>query len=269
MNDKVFNVAILLSTFNGERFLSLQIESLLKQTHTKFKIYIRDDGSSDSTIDIINTYINQYPEIIELTIGENIGSSKSFLWLLSNVDADIYFFCDQDDYWFLNKITNHISKYKDVNTLGVFSDLKINEHSTLLSLQKMKPSKLIYNALYLLCQNCVAGCSLSISKKARNFILDCGNIPEGVVHDHWFSLLIKLKGDLKYINQPQLFYRLHTGNQVGVSTFNFKYIFKVMIKIKKTINHDLLLLNSINKIKSFTILEYVKSKIYINIVRIL
>ena len=97
-------VAILMSTYNGEKYLKEQIESLLAQTYGNIEIYIRDDGSKDNTIKIIKNYKEKYNNIV-LKEGKNIGFINSFFELLNLCnDADYYAYCDQDDVWMNDKI---------------------------------------------------------------------------------------------------------------------------------------------------------------------
>lgn len=110
-------VNIILSTYNGEKYLPVQLDSILNQTYSNIVLYIRDDGSTDSTVDIINYYQQKYTseriKIIKDNCG-NLGYVKSFLSIIRNTDdADYYAFCDQDDFWFPNKIERAI-KYLEM-----------------------------------------------------------------------------------------------------------------------------------------------------------
>ena len=97
-------VVILISTYNGEKYLAEQLDSLLNQTYQNIKIFIRDDGSKDKTIDIIKEY-QKKSEKIFLTEGKNIGFINSFFELLKlSNNADYYAYCDQDDVWMEDKI---------------------------------------------------------------------------------------------------------------------------------------------------------------------
>lgn len=96
-------VIILLSTYNGEKYIEQQINSLLKQTYKNINIYVRDDGSKDGTLEILKKY-EEKGEIF-LIQGKNIGFINSFMELLKKVEkADYYSFCDQDDVWNEDKI---------------------------------------------------------------------------------------------------------------------------------------------------------------------
>jgi len=109
MNDK--KVIVLLSSYNGEKYIEEQLESILNQTYKNIEIIVRDDGSTDNTLEILKKYEKQ--KNIYLEHGNNLGFLKSFYWLLENTkEADYYSFADQDDFWLENKIE------KAVNTLN-------------------------------------------------------------------------------------------------------------------------------------------------------
>ena len=103
-------VNILLSAYNGERFIAQQLDSLLAQKYPEIRIHIRDDGSTDGTAQIIRRYQEKYgEERICFYQGENVGYRKSFHWLLANCrGADYYAWCDQDDIWLSNKISRAV-----------------------------------------------------------------------------------------------------------------------------------------------------------------
>ena len=99
-------VDILLATYNGERFLQKQIDSILQQTYSNFTIYIRDDGSKDGTIKIIKDYAQKYPNkilFIEDILG-NLGVTQNFNELMKYSSANYIAFSDQDDIWLPQKI---------------------------------------------------------------------------------------------------------------------------------------------------------------------
>lgn len=109
-------VNILLSSYNGEKYIAEQLNSLLAQDYPEIVIHIRDDGSTDRTVEIIKEYLKN-PNI-RLYEGENVGYKESFAWLLENCrDADYYSYCDQDDVWMPQKISRAVkalSSYDDI-----------------------------------------------------------------------------------------------------------------------------------------------------------
>ncbi len=111
------NVAILLSTYNGEKYLEEQLDSLLLQSYQDFVVYIRDDGSSDRTVNIINQYVMKDNRFINVGNSENLGCAASFINLLRNASADIYMFCDQDDYWLPNKLQRAVDYFSAIDPL--------------------------------------------------------------------------------------------------------------------------------------------------------
>ena len=106
-------VNVLISTYNGEKYITAQIDSILSQTYTNFKIYVRDDGSTDQTVSILKKY-EKRKQIILLK-GENIGFGGSFMQLLQYAeDGDYWAFCDQDDIWDSHKLDNAVKQLKDM-----------------------------------------------------------------------------------------------------------------------------------------------------------
>ena len=108
-------VCILMSTYNGEKYLEEQLESLVRQEGVEIRILVRDDGSKDATADIVKRWQAKYPKIIEFVQGENVGFAMSFTHLLQmaveRYPAVEYFaFCDQDDVWLPNKLRIAIDK---------------------------------------------------------------------------------------------------------------------------------------------------------------
>ena len=113
MGELASKVVVLLSTFNGDKFLQEQLDSLFTQTYNNIYIYVRDDGSTDLTCDILKCFEDKYSNF-EVVYGSNIGVVKSFMSLLKMVPADGSFvaFCDQDDIWLNDKVTRSVEKLK-------------------------------------------------------------------------------------------------------------------------------------------------------------
>lgn len=221
-------VAILLSTYNGEKYICDQVLSLLNQTYVDFKIYIRDDLSQDNTVSIIENFDDSR---IILFKGEvNLGFKQSFYHLVSIVEADIYFFCDQDDVWLYNKLENEIAEILQMDNnipCLVHSDAYVVD-SNLVTLydsfhkyQKLPPW-IAHNWTNLLCQNVVLGCTICFNKKARDLYLT--NIFFDIYHDHLISILVSKYGEIRFINKSLLKYRQHQNNIIGSSRFSISHI---------------------------------------------
>ncbi len=183
-------VAILLSTYNGEKYLREQIDSILAQTYDNFELIVRDDGSKDSTVEIVKEYMEKSDKEITLMVGKNLGFIKSFFELLKHSDADYFSFADQDDIWLPNKIelaVNSLNKLDDTKPNMAFSN--VDYYDTEMNFmgngdsKNKKPSFL--NSLY----ECInQGMTMVINKTARDYIIK--NIPEKCFFHDWWTYMI-------------------------------------------------------------------------------
>lgn len=215
-------IAILLSTYNGEKYLECQIESIVNQTFKKWNLYIRDDGSQDHTIDIIDKYTSLYPKQIfryKDTLG-NIGYKKSFMELLANIDADYYMFCDQDDYWMNNKLEcfyrymiDFEKKYVYCPILLVFdmiiTDSSLNVISNSFHRYNRSPYKYVKNTYCLLNYPVAYGCSMIFNKYLKQISLPYKGV---FPHDMWLALISSRMGVIEYIDESYMLYRRHSKN---------------------------------------------------------
>lgn len=111
----MYNVCVLMSTYNGGKYLQEQIDSLIGQADVNLTVLVRDDGSSDSTTVILERY--KQKGVLDWYPGENIGSARSFLDLVSRAPyCDYYALCDQDDYWFPEKLSVAISRLEQTDS---------------------------------------------------------------------------------------------------------------------------------------------------------
>ena len=125
------SIAILMATYNGEQFIREQLDSLFAQTYTDWTLFVRDDGSTDNTISIIECYQKEHHNIVIIdNEGKNLGPFMNFMDLLQKVDSPLYMFIDQDDVWLPHKIENEIAAFRSLNcdetTPGlVFTNLQL------------------------------------------------------------------------------------------------------------------------------------------------
>ena len=218
-------VDILLTTYNGEKYLHSQIDSIFAQTYMDWKIMIIDDCSTDKTCAIIDEYINKYPGKIEFyKNNKNSGDPASnFFKLLSMSKSDYVMFCDQDDVWLENKIDITINVMKNLESKNeqlpvlVHTDLKVVDYKlNVLAESMFKYQKLDSNAKTLkeiIVQNNVTGCTVMLNRKLVSM---CCNIPENVImHDWWVALIAAAFGVVGFANESTILYRQHESNQVG------------------------------------------------------
>ncbi|MBO7226090.1 MAG: glycosyltransferase family 2 protein [Bacteroidales bacterium] len=241
-------IAILMSTYNGSTYLREQIDSILKQTVKEWKLYVRDDGSKDSTLEILTEYENRYPERINVVndVPYNLGAGESFMHLLSVADADYYMFCDQDDVWMPNKIERTMSKlltleekYGKDKGIGVFTDLTVVDSklnvlmSSLWKADNRHPEYV--KSFYKQWTNRHAsyGCTQMFNRAAKSLVLPYKQF-EGVMgaHDNWLEYILIKQGVYDYLDEPTILYRQHGTNVVGAN-FNHGYKEDIQAVLKK------------------------------------
>ncbi len=221
------NIAILMATYNGECYLKEQIESLLAQTEKEWTLFIHDDGSTDSTKKIIQNYTEKYDFIKELDLPEGLGAKENFFALLQAVDADYYFFCDQDDVWLKDKISISMQRMKQLELnnkaketpLLVYTDLYVTDQNLKITHESFFKKNKIHPELIHTFDDCattsfVVGCTMLINKLAKQCIVFPATHAD--MHDSWISLCtLKSGGIVSFIDQPLIYYRQHGNNTLG------------------------------------------------------
>ena len=232
-------IAVLLSTYNGEKFLGEQLDSLLAQSHKNFILVVRDDGSRDRTVSILESYAGDHPERIHFLSrdGVNMGASAGFAFLvgyvLKNKDllrlkSTYMMFCDQDDTWFPEKIEKLLeamlaTEADNDSTLPIIvhSDLEVvSEQNTviaksLISYQGLEIGRNSFPNLVI--SNLVTGCTALINEPLAEKALP---IPEkAIMHDWWLALVASAFGRLVYLDIPLVHYRQHDNNTIGAKEF--------------------------------------------------
>ncbi len=212
---------ILMSTYNGEKFIREQLDSLLGQSLAPTKILIRDDGSRDETMNILEEYASEHPQI-DYFNGPNKGPAKSFWELIEKCErADYYALCDQDDVWFEDKMETavqmlekednkipllYLSKYtltdgkldpidSDVSDLYRFSDF---------------PHSLLYHT--------APGCTFVFNDAARDKIVKYDVEKEYcMIHDSLIHKIVAMFGKVILDGSSHMYYRQHGNNEIGMS----------------------------------------------------
>jgi glycosyltransferase involved in cell wall biosynthesis len=271
-------LAIMLATYNSEKFLVEQLESLYNQTEKDWILYIRDDGSKDSTLKIINDFKERYDNIIFIKddfIG--LGAMNSFLKLLEIVEADYYMFCDHDDVWLPNKVEIsllHLIQVQFENAgkpIIVHTDLSVvNENLEVInpSFWKMSAIKpvVLENKYYIQVFNCVTGCTMIFNSKVKNLAFPY--VKEAPMHDWWITLqTLKNGGVVKHIEKATILYRQHGSNEVGARDISINYFVKKIVGLKKTLEGHSEQINFLKKIKGLNTFQYYYYKLIYTISR--
>ncbi len=214
------HVAILLASFNGDRFLADQLRSIREQDHRDWSLWISDDGSTDATLPMLEAFRRAHPERrIEIRSGPRAGSTRNFLSLLCDptIEADCYSVADQDDLWLPGKLSRALDAIaaappgpvlygaRTIIAAPCLREIGRSPHF------RQKPD--FRNALV---QNVAGGNTMVLNRAARDIVLRAGIRAEAVCHDWWlYQLISGAGGTVIYDSEPTLLYRQHGGNQIG------------------------------------------------------
>jgi len=272
-------VSILLATYNSSRFIKDQLLSLIRQTFVDWELYIRDDGSTDNTVAIIEEFIQLDPRI-HLLPADNLklGAAVGFMHLLSQVQSDYYLFCDHDDYWMPDKIERSLSKMieteashqKDCPVL-VHTDLYVVDaelniiHSSYWQNAGIKPA-VISSSDMIQVFNCVTGCTILMNERAKQVSLPYNtNAP---MHDWWIAIQVKRNGGIiAQVKDPMIKYRQHGNNEVGAKAVDSSYYVKKLANLKDTVSLNLERMSFLRQIGGIGVFKYLFYKGYYNFIR--
>lgn len=254
-------VDILMATYNGEKYIAEQIDSIINQSYENWNLLIRDDFSNDNTLNIIKHYSNVDSRIKVISDDKgNLGLIKNFEELLKHSDSEYIMFSDQDDVWLENKVQVLFSsmlklkeKHVEETPLLVHSDSYIvDENLNIISNEfigerghKKGINKIIFAP-------CVQGASMIINRVLKNIVLP---FPKKInIHDYYISIINELVGERKFLETSLMYYRQHSKNEIGVNN-------SLLYKIKKLLKRDFHLSSLEEKLTVKTIYNKFYSKI--------
>ena len=230
-------LVILLTTYNGEKYLMEQLESIVSQSYSNWIVLARDDQSSDGTLEILDKYAAKYPDkfFVDRSVPTNLGAKLSFLSLMKLVASELasnelnsgntlILFSDQDDIWDSNKLKYLVSVFVDNDLIRdepflIHTDLELIDECG----RSIAPSMEQYQGLFvsytsLLNQtisNSVTGCTMAINTCLLEKALKMG--PDAIMHDWWISLIASAFGKRIYLKSPLVRYRQHDNNTIGAT----------------------------------------------------
>lgn len=224
-------IDILLATYNGERFLKEQLDSILNQTYKNIRLVISDDCSKDNTREILKEYANKDSRVEIHFQDVNLGYIRNFEYLLKQVKNDIYMLSDQDDIWLEEKVQKTLETLKIQKADMVFGDLEVVDKNLktiypsfgdfMLLNDKIRKYVSSYRLNYL--YNCVTGCTVMSKKKFIEKILPIPAATKYVAHDHWMGLMVSLNGKMAYMEEKYIKYRQHGDNEIGTNKISHKF----------------------------------------------
>ena len=226
-------VDILMAAYNGEEYIAAQIESIMRQSYTDWTLIIRDDGSSDRTIEIIEQIAKKENRIKLITDKcGNKGVIDNFELLLKQSKAKYIMLADQDDIWLPDKVSltlNEMLKIEKENKekpILVFTDATVvDQNLKILNNSYIKTENLdtviASNFERLPIRNCVMGCTIMINFTAKELVLPFN--PYILMHDWWIALIVHHYGIISFLNNKTILYRQHANNQVGSGRVDKQY----------------------------------------------
>lgn len=241
-------IDVLMSTYNGARFLEAQIDSILDQDYRDLRLLVRDDGSTDGTMDILRKYASDDPRvvIVEDDCG-NLRAFASFMKLVERSDALYFMYADQDDVWLPGRVSRLAIKIRELETvhgadtpLVVFSDLTVVDENlevidpSLWHYQQFDP-KISHSWKKSLAQNVVLGCTMIANAAARRASLPY-LLPE-LAHDHWVVVNTARHGRVEFIREPTILYRQHGDNHSGANIFDLRFAIERTPGLLKTLGN--------------------------------
>lgn len=226
---------ILLATWNSKKFLREQLDSIIAQTVSDWRLLIRDGGSSDNTLEIIGEYCRKDERIILVEKGK-AGAMENFSRLLAFAEAGEVMFADHDDVWLPEKVEKSRKKLAELASgvpagtpLCVFTDARVTDGnlrelaSSNLKNQHLDPVKGL-NLARLLVQNVPSGNTMIFNQELCRMISPIP--PEAVMHDHYAALVAAAAGKIACLNEPTLLYRQHQANVLGSISYGFCSMFR-------------------------------------------
>lgn len=214
----MIKVLVLMSTWNGERFLKAQLDSIFAQSFDgEIHLLVRDDGSNDSTLNLLDSYCGTTIKIVH---GRNIGAKASFLELMRlalDFDANYYALSDQDDVWSPDKIAVAVNCIKHLSSPALYcsSVELVNEDLSHLS-NYIHPGDHSFESTLL--SNYVTGCTSVFNRKLLEKIRLPADSSQIIMHDWWLGLTAASCGNVFYDSTSHIKYRQHGNNHVGMVT---------------------------------------------------
>jgi len=238
-------VDILLATYNGDKYLKEQIDSILSQTYTDFRLLISDDVSTDKTRKIIKEYVKKDKRIKAFLQKQNLGVTGNFEFLLKKVKSEYFMFSDQDDIWNLNKVEKSLNKIEKTKSNLVFSDLRVvdkdlnviyESYWELKGFEKKIKKHCNFKGLYL--NNFITGSTIISRKELIEEILPLPKTTKYILHDYWVALIASQHGKIDYIDKSLIKYRQHKDNRIGAGKVSnkmksLKEVRNLFITVKK------------------------------------
>lgn len=210
-------VDVLLATYNGAKYIQGQLDSLSNQKHVVINLFVSDDGSSDNTIEIIESSRHQFKSLVFLRESPNLGPAENFIYLMTNFKGEAKYIAlmDQDDIWHPNHLISSLEE------IGKFGDRPAMTFSTCREFGRKRRRPKLWpeesfnlNSHLIYFENPCRGCTIVLNRWAIDLVR-LYNPTKIIMHDWWLLILINELGSVSHIKEPNVDYRLHLSNHTG------------------------------------------------------
>lgn len=219
-------ISIAMATYNGEKYIQRQLETIWEQSLPADEIIICDDGSKDQTVEIIKKFIEekQTDRIFVIKNEENLGYVKNFYKAISLTKGEYIFLADQDDEWHPNKIERTLQVLKDEKATVVCTNCCLidSESRAILNdscfdrtpfINRVSQTVSPISFFELVIDNIAQGCTYCFTQEVKNAYLRVNS--NHLIHDHQIMFVAALLGKACFLNEALIDYRLHGNNVVG------------------------------------------------------
>lgn len=266
---KTSHIAILLTTYNGEKYLSQLLDSIVNQSCKNWDLYIRDDQSTDNTYFLIEQYVSLYSNIHFVVDGEKRGAANGFIWLLSHVQSECYMFCDQDDIWLSSKIERTYAKYVEVSKkkanipIVIHTDLIVVDTNLKIIASSFweytRLGKIVDDQSYIKYCNSVTGCTMLFNNYAKQYGIKA--FRDVVMHDSWIAIVTDANhGAIVPLHEKLVLYRQHTSNTLGAKKYRMT-LRHILSNLRRIQNTNIAWFKMVNSISKMTVMDYICHKI--------
>lgn len=235
MSNRSEKVSVAMATYNGEKYIHTQIETILNNLLENDELVISDDGSKDKTREIIESFNDKRIKLIE---GPKKGLKQNFNNAIKNTTGDYIFLSDQDDYWMPDKVEKLLNAFKrnDNYILIQHDAIVIDENENIIFDSFAKHRKVKTGIIKNLIKNSYHGCCIAFKKELKDKILP---IPDNIyLHDQWIGMIAEVEGKTDFIDDKLIKYRRHSENNSSFKHLPFKDMLKNRVNyLKALINY--------------------------------
>lgn len=201
-------ISVAMATFNGEKYIKRQVESVLENLSSEDELIVSDDGSTDKTIQILESFRDQR---IKIFFGPKNGINKNFENAIIHCQGDYIFLCDQDDFWYRNKVSKVMAAFASKQCNLVVHDAIVkNEDGSILFPSFFEIRHMRTGIIKNIVRNCYHGCLMAFCASLKEKLVP---IPtEGCLHDQWIGIISEMYGETFFLNEKLMEYIRHGDN---------------------------------------------------------